>query len=60
MEHKVIKNQEEYKGALKRLEVIYGAKPETTEGHELDLLSLLIDNYEKIHFSNRFTVLKRV
>ena len=50
MEHKVIKTEEEYNQALKRLEVIFDAELGTAEGDELDLLSLLIDNYEKIHF----------
>ena len=50
MRHKVIKTEEEYKQVLKRLEVIFDAEPGTTEGVELDLLSLLIDNYEKIHY----------
>ena len=50
MEHKVIKTEEEYEQALKRLEDIFDAEPETAEGDELDLLSLLIDNYEKIHY----------
>ena len=49
MEHKVIKTEEGYKQALKRLEVIFDANSGTPEGDELDLLSLLIDNYEKIH-----------
>jgi HTH-type transcriptional regulator / antitoxin HigA len=50
MEHKVIKTEEEYKQALKRLEVIFDAEPGTADGEELDLLSLLIDNYERIHY----------
>lgn len=50
MEHRVIKTEEEYKLALDRLEVIFEAEPGTPEGDELDLLSLLIDNYENIHF----------
>ena len=50
MEHKVIKTEDKYKLALKRLEVIFDAEPGTVEGEELDLLSLLIDNYEKIHY----------
>ena len=49
MDHKVIKTNKEYTEALKRLEVIFDAEPETAEGDELDLLSLLIDNYENIH-----------
>jgi HTH-type transcriptional regulator / antitoxin HigA len=50
MEHKVIKTEDEYNLALERLEVIFDAKMNTPEGDELELLSLLIDNYEKIHY----------
>jgi HTH-type transcriptional regulator/antitoxin HigA len=50
MEHKVIKTEEEYKNALKRLELIFDSELGTKNGDELELLSLLIDNYEKIHF----------
>lgn len=50
MEHKVIKTEEEYNKALVRLEKIFDAEPNTKEGDELELLSLLIDNYENIHF----------
>ena len=49
MEHKVIKTEEEYKKALVYLEQIFDAEPGTDEGDELELLSLLIDNYENIH-----------
>lgn len=44
---KVIKTATEYKKALKRLEKIFDAKPNTAKGDELELLSLLIDKYEK-------------
>lgn len=50
MDYKVIKTEDDYKLALKRLEVIFDAEPGTSEGEELDLLSLLIDNYEKKHY----------
>ncbi|MCL4484722.1 MAG: transcriptional regulator, partial [Bacteroidetes bacterium] len=33
-----------------RLEVIFDAQMNTQEGDELELLSLLIDNYEKINY----------
>jgi HTH-type transcriptional regulator/antitoxin HigA len=49
MEHKVIKTEEEYQKALVHLEQIFDAEPGTDEGDELELLSLLIDNYENIH-----------
>ena len=44
---KIIKTQAGYKRALKRLEEIFDAKPNTSRGDELELLSLLIDKYEK-------------
>ncbi|MDO9613605.1 MAG: transcriptional regulator [Bacteroidota bacterium] len=50
MDYKVLKTEEEYSQALIRLEVIFDAEPGTKEGDELDLLSLLIDNYEKNHY----------
>ena len=43
MEHKVIKTEEEYKNALKRLELIFDSELGTKKGDELELLSLLID-----------------
>lgn len=48
MEHKVIKTEVEYNEALKRLEVIFDAEQNSAEGDELELLSLLIDNYEML------------
>lgn len=47
MNHKVIKNQKDYHKALKRLEVIFDAPKGSKLGDELELLSLLIDTYEK-------------
>ena len=47
MKAKIIKTAEEYDQALIRLENIFDSKPGTTEGEELELLALLIDNYEK-------------
>jgi len=50
MKLKVIKTKKDYNEALDRLEKIFDAKPGTAKGDELDLLSLLIDQYEKEHF----------
>ncbi|HOW24817.1 MAG TPA: helix-turn-helix domain-containing protein [Bacteroidales bacterium] len=50
MKTKIIKTQAEYDQALQMLETIIDAKPGTPEGDELELLALLIDNYEKEHF----------
>jgi HTH-type transcriptional regulator/antitoxin HigA len=47
---KIIKTREEYDQAINRLEMIFDARPETAEGDELELLALLIDNYEKENF----------
>jgi HTH-type transcriptional regulator/antitoxin HigA len=50
MQHKVVKTETEYNQALERLEQIFDAEPGTAEGDELELLSLLIDNYERERF----------
>jgi HTH-type transcriptional regulator / antitoxin HigA len=47
---KPIRNDAEYRNALNRLEKIFNAKPRTKEGDELEVLSILIDNYENEHF----------
>lgn len=50
MNIKPIKTKQDYQDALKRLEDIFDAVPNTIEGDELEILGVLIDNYEKIHF----------
>lgn len=47
MEWKVIKMEKDYQKALKRFELIFEAKKDSKDGDELELLTLLIDNYEK-------------
>ena len=44
---KVIKTDKDYQKALKHLELIFDAKKGSRNGDELELLSLLIDNYER-------------
>ena len=44
---KPIKNEAEYKIALKKLESIFNAKPNTKEGDFLEVLSLIIHEYEE-------------
>lgn len=46
----LIKTENDYNQALERLEVIFGAKKGTEEGDELELLGMLIDQYENEHF----------
>jgi HTH-type transcriptional regulator/antitoxin HigA len=50
MNIKPIKTEQDYQDALKRLEIIFDAAPNTIEGDELEILGVLIDNYEKIYF----------
>jgi HTH-type transcriptional regulator/antitoxin HigA len=49
MNIKPIKTKQDYRDALKRLENIFDAMPNTAEGDELEVLGVLIDNYEKIY-----------
>ncbi|MDD3722628.1 MAG: transcriptional regulator [Lutibacter sp.] len=50
MEIKPIKTEKDYDKALERLELIFDATPNSTEGDEAEILSLLIDNYENKHY----------
>lgn len=45
-----IKSEEDYRLALKRIAEIFDAKLGTKEGDELDILGLMVDDYEKKHF----------
>jgi HTH-type transcriptional regulator/antitoxin HigA len=50
MEIKPIKTENDYNQALERLEIIFDAKIGTSEGDELEVLGILIDQYENEHF----------
>jgi HTH-type transcriptional regulator/antitoxin HigA len=50
MNIKPIKTKRDYADALKRLEVIFDAAPGTQQGDELEVLGILIHNYENDHF----------
>jgi len=45
-----IHTEQDYQDALARLEKIFDAKKDSPEGDELEVLSILIDVYEKNHF----------
>lgn len=45
-----IKNEQDYRKALARMEDIFDAKRGTREGDELEVLSILVDTYENKHF----------
>lgn len=47
---KLIKSEADYRKALERLEMVFDAQVDTEEGDEAELLSLLIENYENLHF----------
>ena len=47
---KIIKTKKDYQQALERLEVIFDSKKGSAKGDELEILSMLIDNYENEHF----------
>ncbi len=49
MNLKILKTEVEHNIALKRLDEIFDAEPNTPEGDEFELLALLIDNYETKH-----------
>ena len=50
MNIKLIRSEEEYQKALKRLEALFDAKSGTPESDEADVLGLMIDEYERKHY----------
>ena len=50
MEIKPIKTEKDYDKALERLELIFDAAPNSKEGDEAEILSLVVDNYENRHY----------
>lgn len=50
MELKPIKTEADYKAALKRLEEVFDAQLGTPESDELEILGLMVDDYENKHY----------
>ena len=50
MRIKPIRNEEDYQNALQRIDEIFDATRGTEEGDELEILAILIDNYENENF----------
>lgn len=50
MELKPIKTEADYRAALERLEEIFDAKLGTLESDELEILGLMVDDYENKHY----------
>ena len=46
MEIKPIKTENDYTNSIKRIETLWGAKKDSIEGDELDLLCTLVESYE--------------
>jgi len=50
MQIQPIHTEKDYQKALDRIEEIFDAKPGTNEGDELEILGILVDEYENKHF----------
>lgn len=50
MNIKPMRSKKDYEKALKRMELLWGAKSRTPRGDELDILATLVDKYEEEHF----------
>ncbi len=51
MKPKPIKNERDLNRALKHIDELWGAKPNTPRGDELDVLMLLVEKYEDEHYA---------
>ena len=50
MEIRPIKSDLDYKSALNRLDILFDAPVGTPESDEADVLGLIVEEYEKMHF----------
>ena len=50
MEIRPIKTEQDYNTSISRIEVLWGAKKDTPQGDELDLLVTLVESYEMKHY----------
>ena len=50
MQIRPIHTDEDYKKALSRIEVLFDARPGSPEADELEILGILVDEYERKHF----------
>lgn len=50
MNIKPIRTKADYRGALKEIEGLMSAKANTPEGDRLDVLTTLVEAYERLHF----------
>jgi len=54
VEIRLIKNETDYKKALKRIEDLFDSRPNTPHGDELELLSFLVEDYESKNYEIDF------
>jgi HTH-type transcriptional regulator/antitoxin HigA len=47
MDIRPIRTEEDHAAALRRIEALWGAAPDTPEGDELDVLATLVERYEE-------------
>jgi HTH-type transcriptional regulator/antitoxin HigA len=50
MENKPIKTEKDYQAALKEIERLFAAVPDTPEGDRLEVLTTLVEAYEEQHY----------
>jgi len=50
MDIKPIKTDADYRAALKEIETLMMAEPDTPEGEKLDVLVTLVEAYERMHY----------
>lgn len=50
MEIRTIHNKKEYKAALQEIEQLWDAPAKSSDAERLDVLTLLVEHYEKTHF----------
>lgn len=50
MELRPIRTETDYQEALREIELLFNADPNTPEYDRLDVLSTLVEAYEKVHF----------
>jgi HTH-type transcriptional regulator/antitoxin HigA len=51
VEIKPIKNEDDYQAALREIENLFDAAPDTPEGDRLEVLTTLVEAYEERHYS---------
>ena len=51
MDIQPIKTEKDYQSALREIELLFNASPDTQEGDRLDVLTTLVEAYEDKHYS---------